>query len=195
MSTANFSYSTLSDDVLAELFIGGDDGAFNELALRYLAKIGSIARKYSARGYEHNDFVQEGLLGLWNAAKSYSKDKGMSFRNYASTVVERRFISIIRKQNSKKAIPDSALVTLEGVDQNLIPAESSPEDLVIPDVRLALIKERIREVLSRLEYDVLLSYADGMTYADIASLLGISVKAVDNALSRARRKLGSFDMS
>lgn len=66
---------------------------------------------------------------------------------------------------------------------------------MIPDVRLALIKERIREVLSRLEYDVLLSYADGMTYADIASLLGISVKAVDNALSRARRKLGSFDMS
>ena len=57
-------YSTLSDDVLAEFSKNGDDNAFNELAIRYLNKIRFIARKYSAQGYEQNDFVQEGLMAL-----------------------------------------------------------------------------------------------------------------------------------
>ena len=64
------SYSTLSDDVLAEFSKDGDDNAFNELAIRYLSRIRFIARKYSAQGYEQNDFVQEGLMALLYACKT-----------------------------------------------------------------------------------------------------------------------------
>ena len=95
-------YSTLSDDVLAEFSKNGDDNAFNELAIRYLNKIRFIARKYSAQGYEQNDFVQEGLMALLYACKTYDAHGGSSFGNFVSLIVERRFISIFRSSQSKK---------------------------------------------------------------------------------------------
>ncbi len=198
MGTANFSYSTLADDVLAELYVGGDEGAFSELALRYLSTIGFIARRYSAQGYEHDDLVQEGLLGLLFAAKTFSLNGGMSFRNYASTIVERRFISIIRKQNARKAVPDSALVNLEDcgdIDSMLMDYERSPEEKLMLKEQLELLRQRLSKVLTKRELEVLLLYSEGLSYRKIADELGINEKSVDNALSRARKKLGSLETS
>ncbi len=96
MSRKQNAYSTQSDSVLAELTREGDQKAFDELVRRYLGKIGFIARRYSAQGYEQNDFIQEGLLGLLSACKSYDDSCSSSFKTYMSVVVERRFISIIR---------------------------------------------------------------------------------------------------
>ncbi len=68
MADSKVYYASLSDDALAE-FSKNDDNAFNELVIRYLNKIRFIARKYSAQGYEQNDFVQEGLLALLYAGR------------------------------------------------------------------------------------------------------------------------------
>lgn len=198
MGTAKYSYSTLADDVLAELYNGGDDGAFNELAVRYLSKIGYIAHRFSAQGYEQSDLVQEGLLGLLLAAKTFSKDCGASFGSYAATVVTRRFISIIRKQNTQKAVPDSALVNLDdcGEDEFSSAARAcSPEEELMIRERFLALKLQLATLLSKRELDVLLLYSEGFSYSKIASKLGISDKSVDNALSRARKKLGSVETS
>ena len=81
MSKENCSYSSLSDTALAKLVKNGDDNAFNELAMRYLRTINFIARKYSAEGYEHNDFVQEGLLGLLYSCRTFDENGASSFKN------------------------------------------------------------------------------------------------------------------
>ena len=65
MSESLKNLSELSDAKLAELVKSGNDSAFDVLTLRYLRNIGFLAKKYSADGYERNDFVQEGLLGLF----------------------------------------------------------------------------------------------------------------------------------
>lgn len=61
MSESLKNLSELSDAKLAELVKSGNDSAFDVLTLRYLRNIGFLAKKYSADGYERNDFVQEGL--------------------------------------------------------------------------------------------------------------------------------------
>ena len=79
MSEIKVHYDSLSDEVLAEFSKNGDDNAFNELVIRYLKLIRFIARKYSAQGYEQNDFVQEGLMALLYACKTFDAHGGSSF--------------------------------------------------------------------------------------------------------------------
>lgn len=188
-------YSTLSDDVLAEFSKNGDDNAFNELAIRYLNKIRFIARKYSAQGYEQNDFVQEGLMALLYACKTYDAHGGSSFGNFVSLIVERRFISIFRSSQSKKAVPDAMLVRIDGIGEELTDYVATPEEQLVYKEQLSQVLKRLHALLSAREYEVLMLFASGLSYSKISQQLNISEKSVDNALQRARRKVGANDMS
>lgn len=188
-------YSTLSDDVLAEFSKNGDDNAFNELAIRYLNKIRFIARKYSAQGYEQNDFVQEGLMALLYACKTYNANGGSSFGNFVSLIVERRFISIFRSSQSKKAVPDAMLVRIDGIGEELTDYVATPEEQLVYKEQLGQVLKRLHALLSAREYEVLMLFASGLSYSKISQQLNISEKSVDNALQRARRKVGANDMS
>ena len=188
-------YSTLSDDVLAEISKDGDDNAFNELVLRYLGRIRFIARKYSAQGYEQNDFVQEGLLALLHACKTYDCQGGRSFNSYVSLLVERRLISIIRGSQSKNAVPDSVLVHFDGLEDELTDYVRSPEEQLMDKEQLNQVMHRLHALLSAREYEVLMLFASGLSYSKISQQLNISEKSVDNALQRARRKVGANEMS
>lgn len=194
---ANFKglYSTLSDDVLAELSKDGIDNAFNELAMRYLGIISYIARKYSVQGWEQKDFMQEGLMGLMYACKTYDKSSGTSFKSYLSLIVERRFISILRRSQTLKTVPDSALVQIDSLEEDLLDYEKSPEEQLLYKERLSHVLRRLNALLSAREYEVLMLFASGFSYSKISHKLNISEKSVDNALQRVRRKVGSFDMS
>ena len=188
-------YSALSDDVLAEISNNGDDNAFNELVIRYLGRIRTIARKYSAQGYEQNDFVQEGLLALMRACRTFDDQGGSSFGSYVSLLVERRFISIIRGSQSQKAVPDSALVRIDGMEEELTDVVRSPEERLMEKEQLRQVLHRLRTVLSAREYEVLMLFASGLSYSKISNKLNISEKSVDNALQRARRKVGVQEVS
>ena len=188
-------YTSLSDDVLAGYSKNGDDNAFNELVIRYLKLIGFIARKYSAQGYEQNDFVQEGLMALLYACKTYDAHVGSSFGRYVSLLVERRFISIFRSSQSKKAVPEAMLVHIDSLEGELTDFVCSPEEQLMDKEQLDQALKRLSALLSAREYEVLLLFASGLSYSRISSRLNISEKAVDNALQRARRKIGKSDMS
>lgn len=195
MGVSNSPYSSLTDNELAILSKNGDDRAFDELSIRYLGTIRFIARKYSAQGYEQNDFVQEGLLGLLYACRTFDEAGGASFKSYMATVVERRFVSIIRRSNTQKAVPDSALVQIENLGESIEDTSLTPEELITMKEHLNLVIKRLKAVLSKREYDVLMLYAGGMSYHKISDKLKIDEKSVDNALCRARRKICSDNMS
>ena len=192
MSRKQNAFSTQSDTALANLSRGGNQKAFDELVRRYLGKIGYIARKYSAQGYEQNDFVQEGLLGLLSACKSYDDSCSSSFKTYMSVVVERRFISIIRRMNTKKTVPDSALVQIDGLSEELEDNAQSPEQLLMDREQLSTMQSKLKDILSNKEYQTLMLYASGLSYGSISKQLGVTEKSVDNALQRVRRKAGGL---
>ncbi len=189
MDSAKYSFGTFSDDALAKLSKDGDESAFNELVMRYLGKITSIARKYSAQGYEQNDFVQEGLMGLLYAVKTFDPEGGMSFKSFVSLVAERRFISIIRRQNTQKCVPMSAIVELDTLDSEVVDLSRSPEEQIMLKEQIDLAMQKLRGILSARELEVFVLYTDGLSYTSIARRLGVSEKSVDNALQRARKKI------
>ena len=189
MSESLKNLSELSDAKLAELVKSGNDSAFDVLTLRYLRNIGFLAKKYSADGYERNDFVQEGLVGLLCSCKAFDQNGGASFKSYMSVVVERRFISIIRRGEQKKAIPSSSIVPMDDVGESIEDSAKTPEELLMCREQLDQLMLRLQSVLSKSEYDVLMLYGNGLSYKEIAEKLSVTEKAVDNALQRARKKV------
>lgn len=195
MGESTYSYNSLDDNTLARLSKNGDDNAFNELAMRYLNTINFIARKYSAEGYEQNDFVQEGLLALLYACRTFDENGSSGFKNYMSVVVERRFISIIRKSSTQKAVPKSALVQLDDLGDTLEDLSQTPEELLMCREHLKMVLDKLKNVLSKTEFEVVMLYGNGLGYKEIAKKLSIPEKSADNALQRARRKICNINMS
>lgn len=195
MGESTYSYNSLDDNTLARLSKNGDDNAFNELAMRYLNTINFIARKYSAEGYEQNDFVQEGLLALLYACRTFDENGSSGFKNYMSVVVERRLISIIRKSSTQKAVPKSALVQLDDLGDTLEDLSQTPEELLMCREHLKMVLDKLKNVLSKTEFEVVMLYGNGLGYKEIAKKLSISEKSADNALQRARRKICNINMS
>ena len=195
MGESTYSYNSLDNNTLARLSKDGDDNAFNELAMRYLNTINFIARKYSAEGYEQNDFVQEGLLALLYACRTFDENGSSGLKNYMSVVVERRFISIIRKSSAQKAVPKSALVQLDDLGDTLEDLSQTPEELLMCREHLKMVLDKLKNVLSKTEFEVVMLYGNGLGYKEIAKKLSISEKSADNALQRARRKICNINMS
>jgi RNA polymerase sporulation-specific sigma factor len=69
---------------------------------------------------------------------------------------------------------------------------SDPEELVISQEEFVDIEKKMEEILSDLEWKVLMSYLDGKSYQEIAEDLGRHVKSIDNALQRVKRKLEKY---
>lgn len=195
MGKTENSYNSFSDNNLANLAKNGDDNAFEELAVRYLKTINFIAHKFSAEGYDQNDFVQEGLLGLLYCCRTFDPDGKASFKSYMSVVVERRFISIIRKFNAHRAVPQSSLVQFADISNTIEDSSPSPEELLLCREHLNSVLNKLKSLLSATEYEVLNLYCSGLSYKQIAEKLSITEKSADNALQRARKKICFRNMS
>lgn len=61
----------------------GDQAALDKLVLSHLKLVVSIARDYLGYGFQHEDLIQEGNIGLLKAANRFDSDRGVRFANVA----------------------------------------------------------------------------------------------------------------
>ena len=181
------------DEVLAEMFRNGNHSAFAELANRYLWLIRSIASKYNISGLDTDDLTQEGLLGLLYAVRTYSRDKGAKLQTYVSLCINRRIILLLEHSVTNKSKSMNNYVSIEHSGGEF-PIQSgsdnvNPEDMLISYENLDEIRQKINCSLSEKEKNVFDLYMAGESYQSIGHALSMSVKSVDNALQRIRRKL------
>lgn len=182
------NYQSLEDSVLSALSKKGDGKAFEEITIRYIKLICSVAKKYSAYGYELQDFIQEGLLSFLLACKTYSADCGSSYKNYAVKCTKNRFADIVKKANAKGSVPANKIVSIQTVEdeQDL---SNNVEDYVLEREYLKTFLQHISSTLNEEERNIFQMYINGYSYKDIADKLGISTKNVDNILQKIKRKL------
>ena len=190
----------MPDEEIALLAQQGDDQASEHLLNKYKNFVRSKARSYFLIGADHEDIVQEGMIGLFKAVRDYRPERLSSFRAFAELCITRQIITAIKTATRQKHIPLNSYVSLnkpiydEESDRTLLDVitegrVSNPEDLLIGQEDLRRIEGKIGEMLSDLEWEVLTSYLDGRSYQEIAEDLGRHVKSIDNALQRVKRKL------
>ena len=191
-------YSPLSDSELAERSAAGDEGAETELILRYRRVVRACTRPYFLAGGDSEDLLQEGMIGLLSAMREYRPSAGASFRTYAETCIRRRVISAARSASRLKHSPLNDGVSLEDIlsDEHQRVSlysgrhfDRSPEDQLLAREREGNFLTVYSRYLSAFETEILRYYLEGYTYEEIASRCGRSVKSVDNAVQRIRKKL------
>lgn len=193
-SPSQDNYSGLSAEELVTKSAGGDEEAANALILRFTGYVSYMAGVYSRTNCpsetatESDDFVQYGLLGLCSAIKNYSADKGASFATYASSCIRNSMLTAARKR--QREIRDLAALQVKA--EEFVNTAQSAEEAYLYSERIREIRDVIDNRLTPDERTVIRMHIGGMSYREISESTGKSIKAVDGALQRARRKIAAL---
>ncbi len=166
-----------------------EESALDELFLIFKPFIRSVAFKYFLAGADHDDLIQEGMIGLFNAIKNYNTEKEVSFELFAKRCIVLRLKTVIKNSLRKKHAPLNNSVSIEADEMVAKTLKtSSPEDLFFDQEDFKIANEKLKAILSKFELTVLYLLNSGMTYKEIATVLGKSPKSIDNALQRIKKK-------
>ncbi len=193
-------FEDFADEQLVEQVHQGNTEALDYLITKYRMFVKAKARSYFLIGADKEDIVQEGMIGLYKAIRDFKGDKLSSFRAFAELCITRQIITAIKTATRQKHIPLNSYVSLdkpiydEESDRTLMDIITSsesedPEYLMINREEYSHLEEKIGEILSELEQQVLALYLDGQSYNEISEELNRHVKSIDNALQRVKRKL------
>ena len=198
--TLSTRFAELPDEQVVGQAQQGDSVAIEYLLSKYKNFVRSKARSYFLIGADHEDIVQEGMIGLFKAIRDYQAERLSSFRAFAELCITRQIITAIKTATRQKHVPLNSYVSLnkpiydEESDRTLMDVivegrAQNPEELIIDRENLVSLRDQVDQVLSSLEQEVLNAYLDGKSYQEIADKLGRHVKSIDNALQRVKRKL------
>ncbi|BDG62136.1 RNA polymerase sporulation sigma factor SigH [Caldinitratiruptor microaerophilus] len=196
-------YDSMVDEDIVEFARDGSTVALEFLINKYKNFVRAKARSYFLIGADREDIIQEGMIGLYKAIRDFRSDKLTSFRAFAELCITRQIITAIKTATRQKHIPLNSYVSLnkpiydEDSDRTLLDVISGskvtdPEELIISREEFGDIEEKMGEILSDLEWKVLMAYLDGKSYQEIALDLNRHVKSIDNALQRVKRKLERY---
>lgn len=175
-----------SDKVYAARY--GDKAAMNELISSLAPTVESIASGYVGRcPLSRSDLIQEGMIGFLGSVYGYDPDEGVRFESYATVCISNRIKSAVRNQLRSKHMPLNGYVDIDDID--ISDEMSDPQTIIVMREQFEDLSESVEKKLTSLEKDVLRLHIGGHNYSSIAEMLSISVKSVDNALQRARKKL------
>ncbi len=200
MSDRRANPCNYSDFDLLVLAKSGNKPAENEIIHRYFKFAARCSGFYYIPGGDNDDIVQEALIGLMEAVRRFNPEKKVPFSSFAAICISRRVISAVRAAARKKHNPLNSYVSLScpysDRDVGLLISQAyslknsfDPAEIVINRESLEGIGCKIDETLSTLEKKVLACFLQKMSYREIALEIGSNEKAVDNALTRTRRKL------
>ena len=195
------SFQSMMDEEVVRYAKGGSAKATEHLLSKYRTIVEGKARSYFLIGADHEDIVQEGMIGLFKAIRDFRNDKLLPFRAFAELCISRQIFTAIKAATRQKHIPLNSYVSLHASlfdadsDRTLLDtlAESDkadPERVVITQQFSDDLRYRIKRDLSELESAVLRGHLEGKSYQEIAQELHRRVKSIDNALQRAKRKIG-----
>ena len=199
-------YTQMTDEKLIENIKNDDHVALDCLMKRYNDIVNMKANKFFMIGAEKEDIVQEGMIGLYKAVKSFDTEKQNSFKTFANMCIERQLITAVKNSNRQKHIPLNSSVSLNAaayddnedvdkIDILDIKALDDPSDIIAEREYFESMENKIKEALSKFELQVLHEYEKGKSYADIAAKLNAKVKSVDTAIQRIRKKANKIKLS
>lgn len=198
-------YDGLTDEELMVRLRDGESEITDYLMEKYKNLVRSKAKTMFILGADNEDLIQEGMIGLFKAVRDYDSGRDASFYTFADLCISRQMYTAIQASGRKKHMPLNTYISLygdmskedtslEGNEVLLMNAiafekERNPEELLIDKENVELLEQKIHKELSAFEQQVLDLYITGMSYVQIAKVLGRDEKSTDNALQRIKTKL------
>ncbi len=189
-----------SEEELVGLAQNGNEEAEEYLIRKYKNLVRTKARLYFIMGADHDDIMQEGMIGIFKAIRSYDPGRKTSFHTFADLCINRQIITAIKQAGRMKHSPLNTSVSLSkpvsAEEQAVTLAETLPTDSDSDPESLLLLKEVVDYLegdgqgsFSSFEYKVWKEHLLGKSYGEMAKSLGKSAKSIDNAMQRTKRKI------
>jgi len=197
------NYDRYNDEDLINLIHYGNEEALNFLIKKYRGNIQAKASTYFLRGADKEDLVQEGMIGLYKAIRNFKGNKMSSFKTFAELCIKRQIFTAVKAATRQKHEPLNAYVSLYKPLSNQESAYmlldmiaekniTNPELLLINQEEFEEKKQKIAELLSKLEQRVWALFINEYSYIEISKVLSMSEKSIDNTIQRIKRKAGRY---
>ena len=170
------------DAALVAGVLAGDQRAFTQLMRRHKDGLYRFVRGYVGDASEAYDLVQEAFVAAWHALSRY--DSQRSFPVWLKRIAINKCRDWRRRRAVRQFFYKAEDIARPGLDvAQPIPTPSDYEDeLVRLDSAIAALPPSLKEPL-------LLSLTEEMAYREIGEALGITAKAVEVRIYRAKRAL------
>lgn len=188
-----------TDEELVLMGQQGEHQAMDEVINRYKSVVRKKANTLFLAGADSDDLVQEGMIGLYQAYRDFSPEKKASFKTFAGICISGQMNKAIEAAGRNKHLPLNKYVSIfaeteEGEEESLesrleTERQDDPAELFIDQENVRRLVDRIRKILSPLEWEVFVRYVDGESCRQIGEELGKTEKSIGNARDRIRSKI------
>ena len=198
-------YTDENDYELLYLVAEDSEDAKEILLEKYKSMVEAKANHYysyaKTKGYELNDLIQEGMIGLNQAINDFKEQKNVKFITFASVCIERQLLTFIRDINRQKHKVLNDSLSIDSTNDNkgrplldilFDPKNLNPEDSFVNEEEQEELINSIKQILTDKEFEVFELRIKGFTYQEIASLLNISKKSVDGTIGRIKNKINNI---
>jgi len=196
-------YQNETDEMLIERLRDGERDITDFIMNKYKNLVRSKAKSMYILGADTEDLIQEGMIGLFKAIRDYDPGRDASFYTFAELCISRQMYTAVQASSRKKHMPLNSYISLYATNENEsgesfgeefinflgFEPVKNPEQLLIDKENVISLERKIEEELSTFENQVLDLYLTGMSYSQIARVLGRDEKSTDNALQRIKNKI------
>ncbi len=183
-----------------EKMAAGDKQAREQLIEKNLRLVVHITKKYQTTGYDPDDLVSIGTIGLIKAVNTFKADKGIRLATYAARCIENEVLMVIRsgkKSQNDVSFEEPIGTDKEGNEISLMDIISSSDDVaetVSLNMQIAKLYEAIERELSERERIVIinrygLNNKKALTQREVAKMLNVSRSYVSRIEKKAVQTL------
>ena len=176
-----------TDQQLVQRAQRGDLRAFDLLVLKYQGRIGALVSRYIADAGEVEDVTQEAFIKAYRALSKFRGDSAFYTWLYriAANAAKNHLVAKGRRPGADATIEDAEAFD----DGGLVSETSSPEAMAMGDELAAVVEQALQSLPDELRAALTLRELEGLSYDDIAEVLGCPVGTVRSRIFRAREAI------
>lgn len=173
-----------SDAVLASRATDGDAQAFASIVARYKVPLYRFIRRYVRDDDDAYDMLQQTYVSAWLSLSRY--DTNRPLRTWLQTIALNKCRDHMRKMRVRRLLFGN-----ESIDEasDVVDQRSGAEDDLLRDERQRALASAIADLPRQLKEPLLLTVFSELSQAEAGLQLGISAKAIETRVARARRRL------
>lgn len=169
-------------DIQARIALYNDEQAYKELFHHFYPSLYQFALSIVKTGQLADEAVSDVFIRIWNKRAALARIRNLKLYLFIST--KNTSLNYLRQQKREMLLPDNYRVQLRSV-------YFDPEQLLITAEMVNRIHQAIHQLPPRCQLIFKLVKEDGLKYKEVAGLLNLSPKTIENQLALALRKIGT----
>jgi RNA polymerase sigma-70 factor (family 1) len=169
-------------DIQSRIAQQNDEQAYEELFHYFYSSLYQFALSFVKTGQLAEEVVSDVFIRIWQKRAVLAGIQDIKLYLFVST--KNTALNYLRQQKRNTMLPDDYRVQLTSI-------YFDPEQLLITAEMVNRIQEAINQLPPRCQLIFKLIKDDGLKYREVAELLNLSLKTIENQMTLALRKIGS----